>query len=273
MPVAVLYGTLAILLVWLGIGSMMTRRWARALLAIWSWSCLIGGIISLAAMAVMAPRFGAMVVAAQPPGQPPLPDSARTAIMLVPILTIGFLLVLLPLIWGLFYSGKNVKATCEARDPKPRWTDRCPLPVLAVSLWLAFSMLSMLLMPMFHSAAPVFGVILSGTAGSIFYLFLAAVWGYSAWALYHLDRRGWCVIFIALVLLCVSHVITYSQHDLGEVYAKMGYPPAQIDQMRKLGFTGGTTLVWISLLSVVPLLGYLLYIRKFLADVARPAQG
>src|SRR5258708_5911886 len=37
LPVTFVYGTLAVSLVWLGIGSIMARRWARALLLIWSW--------------------------------------------------------------------------------------------------------------------------------------------------------------------------------------------------------------------------------------------
>ena len=269
LPIAVLYGALAVVLVWLGVGSIMTWRWARALLVIWSWSWLIMGLISIGVMALMVPHFAAMIQSAQPPGQPPLPVAARTMIVLVPIAILGFLSLALPLIWGLFYSGENVKATCEARDSQARWTDRCPLPVLAVSLWLAFGTLSMMLMPAFHSAAPVFGMLLSGVAGSAFYFLLAIVWAYSAWALYRLDRRGWWTIFIALILFCVSNVITYSRHDLGEVYAMMGYPPAQIEQIQKLFSTGGSTMVWTSLVCTLPLLGFLLYIRKYFDVVAR----
>jgi hypothetical protein len=139
------------------------------------------GLTSIGGMALMAPKLAAMIQAAQPPGQPELPDAARTVVMLVPIVMLGMMFLALPLIRGLFYSGKNVRATCEARDPKPRWTDRCPLPVLAVSLWLAFGTLSMFVMPAFHSAAPLFGMLLSGVAGSVFYLFLAVVWAYCAW--------------------------------------------------------------------------------------------
>src|SRR5205814_1536660 len=46
-PIVALYGALAGALVWLGIGSMMTRRWARAILAIWSWSWLLVGLITV----------------------------------------------------------------------------------------------------------------------------------------------------------------------------------------------------------------------------------
>ncbi|MEP6822017.1 MAG: hypothetical protein ABI946_06675 [Chthoniobacterales bacterium] len=266
LPVAALYGVLAVILIWLGVGSIMARRWARALLAIWSWSWLAMGLISCVAMALMASHFAEVIRAAQPPGQPPLSSGARTALMLVPIVMLGFLFILLPLIWGLFYSGRNVKATCEARDPVVRWTDRCPLPVLAVSLWLAFGTLSMLVMPVFHSGvrvAPLFGFLLSGVAGTVFYIALSAVWGYAAWAVYRLEWRGWWVVFLALILFGLSNAITYSVHDLSDVYALMGYPPAQVEQMRTLGFSGRSPMAWLSAVFILPLLGYLWYVRRF----------
>ncbi len=263
LPIAALYGVLAVILIWLGIGSIMARRWARALLAIWSWSWLAMGLMSLVAMVLMASHLAEVIRAAQPPGQPQLSGGAQTAIMLVPIFLMGFLFVVLPLIWGLFYSGRNVKATCEARDPVVRWTDRCPLPVLAVSLWLGLGTASMLVMPVFHSVAPLFGMLLSGAAGTVFYLALAAIWGYAAWAVYRLEWRGWWMVFVAFILFGVSNVITYSVHDISEVYALMGYAPAQVEQMGALGFSGRTPMAWWSAAFILPLLGYLWYIRRF----------
>ena len=269
LPVSALYLVLAIVLVWLGVGSIMARRWARALLAIWSWSWLIVGLLSIASIALFASQFSAAMKAAQPPGQPPLPDAQLTVMMLVPLVMLGLLFVGLPLIWGLFYSGKNVKLTCEARDPVTRWTDRCPLPVLAMALWVGFGALSMLLMPALHGVAPWFGQLLSGTTATIFYLGLAVVWTYCAWALYRLDRRGWWVMVVAMVLFSVSNVLTYSRHDLGEIYAAMGYSSAQLKAMEGWSFLSGRTMVWSSVIFVVPFLSYLLYIRKFFPDRAR----
>src|SRR4051812_1317302 len=56
-PVVLIYGTLAIALVWLGIGSMMARRWARALLLVAAWNWLLVGLVSLAMMVIMLPRM------------------------------------------------------------------------------------------------------------------------------------------------------------------------------------------------------------------------
>src|SRR5665647_2997139 len=45
-----IYGGLAVTLIWLGIGSIMARRWARALLLIFSWSWLVMGVVMTAVM-------------------------------------------------------------------------------------------------------------------------------------------------------------------------------------------------------------------------------
>jgi len=272
LPIAIMYGILAVASIWLGIGSIMARRWARALLAVWSWSWLVFGLSALVMMAFMAPRFAEAMSAARPPGQPELSETARSVAMVVIFFMMGTFFVLLPLVWALFYSGKNVKATCEARDPVASWTDRCPLPVLAASLWIAFGALAMLLMPAYRSVAPFFGVLLSGAAGTAFYILIAFVWAYCAWAIYRVNRRGWWVYVVTLVLVCVSGVITYSRHGLNEVYSKMGYSAQQIAAIQKLVLSGGV-MVWSPLLFTLPVLAYLLYIRKFFPEASQEITG
>jgi hypothetical protein len=134
---------------------------------------------------------------------------------------------------------------------------------LAVSLWLAFGTFTMLLMPAYHSTAPFFGMLISGVGGTVFYLLLAVVWGYCAWALYRLKLLGWWIIIVAMVLFSISNVITYSFHDLSETYAAMGYSEGQLAEIRTMGFDS-QWMRWASVAFTVPILGYLLYIRKFL---------
>ena len=274
LPAASMYGAMAIAFIWLGIGSIMTRRWARALLAIWSCSSFAIGLVSLVAMAVLIPHIKESMAAAQPPGRPPLSEAAQSAIMIGMFAFMGCIVVIGPLIWALFYSGKNVKATCEARDPVERWTDRCPMPVLALSLWVAFGALAMLLMPLINGApAPFFGTLLFGGAAIAFFVFAALIWGYCAWALYRLDRRGWWVLFFAMVLFSVSGLLTYTRHNISEVFAMMHYSKEQLAVMNKMNVLKSSWIVWSSLIFNLPILGYLLYIRKYFTGsptVVRP---
>lgn len=86
LPAVVIYGGLAVALIWLGIGSIKAWRWARALLLIFSWSWLVMGIF----MTVVMPFFMAKVFANLPPdartGQPPMPPAAITGMIVFMVL-------------------------------------------------------------------------------------------------------------------------------------------------------------------------------------------
>jgi hypothetical protein len=259
------YGLLAVALVWLGIGSILARRWARALLLIFSWSWLIVGIFITAVM----PFFMAKVFANLPPnagtGQPAMPPAAITVMVVTMTLFFGVFFVLVPAVWTFFYNSRHVKATCEARDPAPRWTDACPLPVLGFSLWTWVAVPMMLVMALTGFAVmPCFGVFVSGLPGALFCLVIAAVWGVAGWWLYRLDARGWWLILIAMVLFMVSALLTYAHHDISELYQLQGLPQAQIDQIQKMGLFTGNRMGWFTALGALPFLGYLLFIKKYL---------
>jgi hypothetical protein len=146
-----------------------------------------------------------------------------------------------------------------------RWTDACPLPVLGLCLWLLFSVPMLLIMPiMGHGVMPFFGMLLTGLPGTLFCLALAVLWGYCAWLLYKLDVRGWWLILIAMVVFMVSAVLTYARHDVIEMYQLMGYPQAQIEQIQKTGLLTGNRMAWMMSFSMLPFLGYIFFIKKYL---------
>lgn len=265
LPALVLYGALAVALVWLGIGSITARRWARALLLIFSWSWLVIGVIGIVSMAFILPKTLANLPSSGTPDHPAVPTAVMTGIMVVVFVVLGIIYVILPAIWTYFYSSRHVKATCEARDPVARWTDACPLPVLAICLWLIFSVPMMVLTPLVcHGVMPFFGMFLTGVPGTLFCLVVAAIWGYSAWSLYNLERRGWWLILIAFCVFMVSGILTFAHHDILEMYRLMGFPEPQIEQMQKTGFLVGNRMAWMMTFSSLPFLGYLLFIKKYL---------
>ncbi len=259
---AAIYGILAVVLIWLGIGSILARRWARALLLLGSWTWLLVGLMATIFLALMLPQISSAIPANGPSG--PLSDKARLAILLLPAGVVIFLGVVLPGIWVIFYRGGNVRATCEHRDPVTRWTDRCPLPVLAVSLWLVAGALSMVAAALGPGrVVPFFGTFLHGSGGLVFLLAAAALWLYAARACYGLETVGWWIIIVCVLLFAVSHFLTYSQHDIVETYRLMGYGPEQIAQMEKIQFLNRRTFAWFPVLWLVPSLGYLFYVRRY----------
>ena len=264
LPAACVYGVLAVALVWLGIGSIQARRWARALLLIFSWSWLVMGIFVLIGMAFVLPKVLGNLPSTGTANQPALPPGAMGVVMVVTFLIWGVFFVLLPSAWTFFYNSRHVKATCEARDAVARWTDACPLPVLGLCLWLMFSVPMMLMLPLAgHGVMPFFGVFLAGVPGTLLCLAIAALWSYGAWMIYHLKSQGWWLVFVALIVFIVSSVVTFARHDVLEMYQLMGYPQAQIDQIQKTGLLQGNGLGWLMTFSVLPLLGYFVFVKKY----------
>jgi hypothetical protein len=260
-----IYGGLAVALIWLGIGSIKARRWARALLLIYSWSWLVMGII----MTVVMPFFMAKVFASLPPnaktGQPAMPPAAITGMVIGMTIFFFVLFVVLPAVWTFFYQSRHVKATCEARDPVMHWTDACPLPVLGFCLWTWLCVPIMVLTPLTgHGVMPFFGEFIVGLPCALFCLVIAVVWGWAGGWMYRLDGRGWWLILIATVVFAMSALLTYSHHDIIEMYQLQGLPPAQIDQIQKMGLFTGNGMGWLTVLFTLPFLGYLLFIKKYM---------
>jgi hypothetical protein len=265
LPGVCVYVGLSVVLIWLGIGSIKARRWARALLLIFSWSWLIAGILDVGVLLYILPKVLANLPTPEGANHPPVSAAAMTTIMIFTILFSGFFLVVLPAIWTFFYQSRHVKLTCEWRDPVVRWTDACPLPVLGLCLWLglsAFTVIAMNAMP--YIAVPFFGMFLSGMAARAVYLVLGAFWLYAAWQLYLLDSRGWWLALAGWLVFMISAVITYSQHDVMEMYRLMHYSEAQLAQLKQTGLFQGNMMAWFTPICMAPLLGYMFFIKRYL---------
>jgi len=266
LPTMATYAFLAVALIWLGIGSTLARRWARALILIFSWCWLIVGVWTLAFMAYLMPKMFANIPAGAVSAQQ---QGTVQAIMIVTMVFMAGLFIVLPAIWVAFYSGRNVKATCEARDPVPRWTDATPLPVLGLCLFLVFSAVTMLAMALTGPwPLPMFGAFATGIPATLSALVMAAAWAYAAWAMYKLELRGWWATVIVILLFGVSSALTFAHHNITEMYSQMNIPAAQIEQIQKSGLFMGNGMVWMSIAWMVPFLGYVIFVRKYFRAAA-----
>ncbi len=252
-PGMMMYAMMAVAFFWLGIGSLRFRRWARALSLILSWSWLVMGVSAFGVLLMMLPKM-----------LEGLPPEARTLVFLVPAILWLIIFIVVPGVLVIFYQSGHVKATCEARDPVARWTDACPLPVLAVSIWLGFGAVTMLAMPLAYKAVlPFFGVLLTGLPGTLAFLLLTALWACLAWAWYQLKPMAWWITLALLLVFAVSNVITFAQIDFIEMYRLMGYPPEQIAMIERYNFLTSKTMVWASSGFMLPMIGYLIWVKRF----------
>ena len=258
----VVYAAMAVWFIWMGIGSIQARRWARALIVITSWLGLSSGLIGFTYILLLRPNpFGPMVEAGK---MPPAAAMMATAFLLGAMFV---LYIIVPGILVLFYGSKHVKATCERRDPHVRWTDKCPLPVLALCLACGLGACCMPLMGFYGWAMPFFGTIIAGAAGAVVMLILMALNAYIAWGSYHLEVRAWWAALLLVIFWAVSYGVTFSHFSMADLYAKMGYPPQTVEMMKSAMPSQSGLLascgVWL-----VVVLAYLMYTRRFFAKPA-----
>ncbi|HVM59560.1 MAG TPA: hypothetical protein VMV72_01735 [Verrucomicrobiae bacterium] len=257
LPSAMMYTILAVVFVWLGIGSIMARRWARALLLILSWAWLFVGAMTELVVVVLLPDLFTRM----PRGGGP---AATFLVGVFALSVVTPFLVILPGASVLFYRSRHVRATCEARDPVPRWTDACPLPVLALSLFLICGAVCMAFVPLcYHGVTPFFGSLLSGLPGTVLILAVIAVCVCSAWASYHLNPAGWWTILIAFGLVLVSALLTFSRVDILDIYRSMGYSEQQIALIQKYRYLTNQNMLVFTAIASFPFLGYLLFVKRY----------
>ena len=258
-----IYVLLAVWFICMGIGSIKARRWARALLLVTSWLWLISGICGLIFMLLLMPDVYEQMGKSEqmPPGVARIMKYIMTGFMIIFYVIIPGLLVL-------FYGSKNVKATCQFRDSRLRWTDKCPLPVLAVSLIFGFWAVSMLLMGFYGWAIPFFGSILSGIAGAAVVLVVMLLFGYVAWGTYKLSIKAWWCAVLVITAWALSAGITFSRVNILDYYEKMNFPKQQLDIIKQYNIPQDYTGLFFGLW-VACFLGYLLYTRRYFV---RPAE-
>jgi hypothetical protein len=257
-PAAGMYAALAIALVWLGIGSIRARRWARALTLVLAWMWLAMGVVTLVVMIVWMPKM-ADILAAQGEQIPPHAAPIMYGVMLS---MMSCMYLVLPGIFIVFYGRADVKATCDAKDPVVRWTDHCPLPVLSLSLLLGFGATSVIWSAGYGFVAPFFGIIIKGIPGALFFLGFSSLFGYLAWATYKLKMEAWWATLGAIVLFGLSTVISFSRMSLMDLYREMNFPAEQLRMMEELGVLE-MNIPLIASVNFAVFIGYLLWVRSY----------
>ena len=310
-PGIAMYLVLGAAFIWLGIGSIQARRWAWSLTVVLSWLWLIGGVACLIYMVLLAPVMRVSMQTAMqqeidkqvkiqrqaeiqrqaaikrplkggPPVNAPqvtIAPPVITPAMITAMLVIGFavtavFMLLLPAAFLVFYQRASVRATCQRRDPRARWTDRCPMPVLAVSLTLAFTGLWMLCAAVSQPVLPLFGRLLAGPAVPALMLLMALIAIWLAWASYRLKMVAWWGTLLLCAAGTVSSVLTLMRPDvLEKMEDKMNIPAAQLAVLRKAGFFETLAkMQWLCALTGIGVLCYLLYVRRYFVRGGRLEQ-
>jgi len=272
------YVFLAVMFVWLGIGSLQTKRWARAVTLVVSWYWMILGVLLTILLTAALPVSvrAALQLQQNTPGTPPAEVSAgvMAVILTLIIVFIAVVMVVVPIAFIVFYSREDVAATCRHRDPVPAWTDRTPLPVLGASIVFFVAALYLLATGFSTPVFPYFGRYLTGIAGAAGFLLMAALDGYLAVALFRLKPAGWWIAVLTVPIRLFSMALTYARADLMQAYSRMGMSDAELQMLQASPFFRSHVILWWSLVSLVIFFGYLLWIKRyFKIPSAAPSAG
>jgi uncharacterized membrane protein YfcA len=259
------YAMAAIFFVGTGIGAILKRRWIRPILLSVAWIWLVGGVLGAIVGSLILRRILSTALAKSPG----LPPGAGWIVGIAVAGLVAIFYVVLPLSLLLFYRSPHVRATLEARDPRPRWTDACPLPVFAMSLYLGLCALATLVAGLF-GVFPVFTVLLTGPSAVAIASGLAVLNGYFAWAAYRLRAIGWWGPLIAFTVTTASAAVYFARGDMTEYLAAAGLHGEQSRMLADSGLFGGDLMVVACSAWLAVLVGYLVWVRKyFIAPAAR----
>ena len=265
-----MYVIAAALFIWAGVGSLRLRRWAKPVMLVLGWSWLVTGVGGTVYWLVGTPSMQEMMATSVPPGSPRPPPGVVKAIAWGTGVFMTLFMVGVPALLVWVFSRRGVYETVQYFDPRVRWTDACPTPVLAVSAWLAVAALGCLVYCA-YGVMPVFGLILSGVAGVAGLVLMAAVFVTLSWLCYRRRPAGWWGTLVIFTLWSASMVWTFSRISWEEFYRRAGYTPQQIDAILRYSGPYESGSLWMMAFWAVALIGYLLYVRRYFAPAAPAA--
>ena len=264
-----LYAAMSAFFLAVGIGSVRSRRWARSLMLVVAWPWMVAGVIGFAVAVMTVPRT--MRAAMSASGQPMPPGVFEVALVFTfGILTVVYLV--LPLIFLLVYSSRNVRLTAEARDPRERWTDRVRARVLGGVVMAAVTAYSCLDAGVFVPFFPLFGTLLGGWAARIALIMLAVILAVLADGLYRRSMAAWWGAAAVTVLSGVSNVLTWMRVPMIRMYEVMGMSEKQLAMMRASPVVNSSMMTYWMAAGAIAVLAYLVWIREdFVAPPQPPA--
>ncbi|MBA4136555.1 MAG: hypothetical protein C0518_04485 [Opitutus sp.] len=244
----------------LGFGSIKGRRWARAIILCVSAIALCAGVAAVPFIFTMIDSVESML---QQQGQPVPP--AALHIMQATMLGVSIVLyVVFPGVLFWFYRREDVRLTCNRLDPVERWTDRCPLPVLALVLLQAYgAVATVAMLPQFGAAFPLFGKIITAAPAYLLWVCVSAFSTALAWGCYRLKYRAWLANMVGITCLGISSAWTFAQNDLLDFYRAAGMGAAELEVLASNPLLRSGLMIWCTIGSAGLMLVYLLLIRRY----------
>ncbi len=240
------YYVAAMLLIPLGYGHLKGRRWARpsSLALLWSWL-----VVGLPLVIV----FFLILVTAK---------ELSLVAVLVAIGLLGLSYLLFPWLLIRFYRSRDVQMTFEARDPKPHWIERLPIPISALGFLCLFYAIVLHIPIFFNGIFPFFGTFLYGMQGIValdvaIMCLLCLTWGTLG-----LRRWAWWGGVACFGLLASSSMVTFSTSSLADILSVMVFAPEEMKALQGVPIQGFHLAVFFGC-PLLATLGLVVFSRRY----------
>ncbi|MCB1230442.1 MAG: hypothetical protein KDN19_09260 [Verrucomicrobiae bacterium] len=257
-------------------GSIFLKRWSRPLAIFLSGSWLYIGLVYMASLVIFSGPMQQDMREQMAEAGAGAPSGSQMfgIIMVVGMAFIFVFGIALPALILWLNWHRDVALTLEYADRKPRWTDRCPIPILCLVFACILIAVFTGTSP-FLGALPLFGHIFVGSSIYVIWAVIALALFGIAWGLYRLKITAWAALVVLVVAGIVSTILTTLNADYQVIYEQMGMPEELIDQ--SLNSIQGTwqspRSIIIMLVSALPILGYLIWCFRFFRPASNSAIG
>jgi hypothetical protein len=282
LPATFFYLGVAGALITLGVGSVSMKRWVRPIVVVSGTLIAMLGILMSVLMLVMIPTLTATMqqsiqkslaaanattapatMPATPlPATPAMASGILYAGMAGAIIGMVIFYIGIPGALALYYRQTDVRRTLEYYDSVERWTDRVPMPILALvilSVLFGGGSLINLTVP----ATVAFGTILTGPAAIAWIVLSSAGFIASVVLLVRMNQKGLAIFIPTCVIYTVSSTVSAFRLDPVELYRAMGMDEESVQQVA--GFNSLTSgpgqFIWA--IVFVLLAVYAFWARKY----------
>lgn len=289
--------------IWLGVGTILCRRWSWKLLYSLGWLYTGWIVISGIAMLGFIPGYlkmmeimmelpstmasstgsgsGGSGAPAAPPTPPPMPTGMMGGLSVVWMLFSLAINAVPGVILIIVFGLRNVRLTCEMYDPEPRWTDKVPVPVLV--MWLTAIGAVGYLITFAIPSLPLAGIFLPTSTVTLIFAGLLVSIGLMAAVAYltpKLNPLAWWILMISSVVSTALYLMFMTRLDIETVWnwlAKLGVPESARTEFEKemppelveVIFDMSTN--WLpTVLTSIAVIGYLAWIKRFFDAANQP---
>ncbi len=238
-----------------GLGSVKARRWARALVLIGAWMTIFFGTLFLALTLHVLPEVLDLLTEN---GVSPMLALGELYFVIGALIALQ---VVFPMIAVGFYNLRGVKATCERRNPNPCWTDRVPLPLLAMGFICAMGCFSLVWCAPTNHVVFVFGRILSGGEGMVVIALISVAFGYVGWGAFTRKIHAWWGAYALVLITSTSMMLTFAEMELADLFTHMGYAPELVEKWERIEAVSPAALTLATCVWGVMVCVYLVWAR------------